>query len=127
MKLKRAICSGVGVSAILCALSASASDFTIVDGQTEITTQILDTPGDVGTVEAGGVIDVLGGHAIEATASGVNINNAGTLTGGGGAGISVLGQSNNSIINSGLSNAFLWAKTGVFRLLQSKLMWLSGD
>ncbi|QKV19728.1 autotransporter domain-containing protein [Oricola thermophila] len=48
----------------LCALmlpgAAVAADFTIVDGQTETTTQTLSDPGDVGTVEAGGTISTAG-------------------------------------------------------------------
>lgn len=75
--------------------------------QTVTTTQTLNTPGDTGRVEQGGIISVNPGGGIRATADGVTVNNAGSVTGLGelpfdylaASGIRVL--SSNTIINSG--------------------------
>ena len=90
---------GVSASALVLAINAGADSFTIVNGQTVTTTQTLDTTGNVGTVEEGGVIDVLTGNGIEGTANGVTVNNAGSVTGGDNTGIFVLGDS--TVANSG--------------------------
>ena len=90
---------GVSASALVLAINAGADSFTIVNGQTVTTTQTLDTTGNVGTVEEGGVIDVLTGNGIEGTANGVTVNNAGSVTSGDNNGIFVLGES--TVTNSG--------------------------
>ena len=92
---------GVSASALVLAINAGADSFTIVNGQTVTTTQILDTTGNVGTVEEGGVIDVLTGNGIEGTANGVTVNNAGSVTSGDNTGIFVLGES--TVTNSGMA------------------------
>ncbi|MGB9144069.1 MAG: autotransporter domain-containing protein [Aestuariivirga sp.] len=91
---------GVAASTLALAQAAWASDFTIVNGQTVNITQTLNITGDVGTVEAGGTIDVPGGGAIaiEGTANGVTVDNAGMVKGGD-RGINVLDS--NTITNSG--------------------------
>jgi hypothetical protein len=79
---------------------ADAYSFTITPSPpAAITTatQILDAYGDVGTVEEGGVIDVTSDYGIEATADGVTVNNAGSVTGGSISGIKIL---NNSTVNN---------------------------
>jgi hypothetical protein len=104
--LRRALSCGVAASAIMLAQAASADDFTIVAGQpVTTTTQILDTEGDVGTVEAGGVIDVPNGNGIQATADGVIVDNAGDVTGTGAgfAGIRLL--NGNTVTNSGTATS----------------------
>ncbi len=96
---------GIAVSTLLLVEQAGAASFTIVNGQTVITTQTLDTTGDVGTVEQGGTIEVVGGYGISATTNGVTVDNAGSVTGTGLAGIDVLDDS--MITNSGTATGGL--------------------
>jgi hypothetical protein len=96
---KRILSCGVAAAAVVLAQAAIAGDFTIVNGQVVTTTQVLDTPGDVGTVEAGGTVNVPAGNGIEAGVDGVTITNAGDVTAGGIYGI-VAGNAN-SITNTG--------------------------
>ena len=87
--------SGMGVAA-----KADADSFTITPSPpAAITTTLSLGAGDVGTVEQGGVIDVITGNGIEGTADGVTVNNAGSVTSGDASGISVLGES--TVTNSG--------------------------
>ena len=113
MKLNRnwVLSCGVAASAILLAQAAVASDFTIVNGQTVTTTQILNTTGDVGTVQAGGTINVAAGGGIDATVNGVTIINSGTASGSDlfpflSSGIAALDY--NAITNSGTAIGFFW-------------------
>ena len=59
----------------------------------------------MGTVEQGGTIDVVGGDGISATTNGVTVDNAGSVTGTGLAGIDVLDDS--MITNSGTAEGGL--------------------
>jgi hypothetical protein len=70
---------GVSASALVLAINAGADSFTIVNGQTVTTTQFLDTTGNVGTLEEGGVIDALD-DGIYGYANGVTVDNAGSVT-----------------------------------------------
>jgi len=93
---------GASASALVLAINAGATDFTVTPSPpAAITTtpQILDTTGNVGTVEEGGVINVTSGNGIEATADGVTVNNAGSVTSGDDTAIAVM--NNSTVINSG--------------------------
>jgi uncharacterized protein with beta-barrel porin domain len=92
---------GLSASGMGLAAKAEADSFTITPSPpAAITTTTLSLgAGDVGTVEQGGVIDVINGNGIEGTADGVTVNNAGSVTSGDASGISVLGES--TVTNSG--------------------------
>ncbi|WP_406873551.1 autotransporter domain-containing protein [Aminobacter sp. P9b] len=103
MKVKRyqVLFCGVAASTIVLAQAASADSFTIVNGQAVGTTQILDTAGDVGTVEAGGTVDVPAGHGIEATVDGVTITNAGSVSAAAFGASGIYSEDGNTITNAG--------------------------
>ena len=92
--------AGVAVSALALSGVARADSFTVVNGQTVNSTQILNTPGDVGTVEQGGTINAVADDGINASTDGVRVDNAGSVTGLG-DGMEV--QSNSTVNNSGTS------------------------
>ena len=100
LKRSLVLSCGVSASAIVLAINAEAASFIIVNGQTETTTQTLDTTGNIGTVEEGDAIDVASGNGIEGTAGGVTVNNAGSVASGDASGISA-DNSGNTITNSG--------------------------
>jgi len=58
--LRQKLYGSVAVAGLLLPGVALADDFTIQNGETVTTTQTLDTPGDIGTVEPGGTINVSG-------------------------------------------------------------------
>lgn len=62
--------------------SAQAADFTIVDGQTETTTQTLTDTGDIGRIEAGGAIitSEVAEDGVQVTGDGTYLYNDGTIT-----------------------------------------------
>lgn len=80
---------------------ALAASFTVVNSQTVNATQVLDTAGDVGTVEQGGTINVMVGSGIEGAADGVTVNNAGSVTGGT---FCIVVFDNNTITNAGAAS-----------------------
>jgi len=79
---KRTIVAGLASVAIL-PTAALADSFTIHSGETVTTLQTLSTTGDVGTIELGGTLSFSGGyirrHFILASATGVTVNNAGSI------------------------------------------------
>jgi hypothetical protein len=89
----------VSAYALVLPINAGADSFTIVNGQTVTTTQTLDTTGNIGTVEEGGVIRVGTGNGIDGIANGVTVNNAGSVRSFYAYGIFVLGES--TVTNSG--------------------------
>lgn len=95
------LCCGVAISTLALVQHAGADSFTIPNGVTAFGTQVLNTPGDVGTVEAGGGISTLN-IGIQATADGVTINNAGGVVGE----TAILGSNNNTITNSGAVSGY---------------------
>jgi hypothetical protein len=92
---------GVFASALALAINAGATDFTVAPGTPVYVTRYLDTTGDAGTVEEGGVIDVPNGlgNGITGTTNGVTVNNAGSVASDGASGVYVLGES--TVTNSG--------------------------
>ena len=92
--------AGVAAVANSVATDSRADSFTIINGQTANSTQILNTPGDVGTVQQGGTINSGAAAGIQASANGVTIYNAGSVTGLS-RGIEAIGG--NTITNSGTS------------------------
>ncbi len=95
MKRALVLSGGVALSALMSASPALAGGFTIVSGQTATTTQELKF-GDVGTVQAGGAIN--SAIAIDATASGSTVINAGSITATDDA---IYGTSRITSVNSG--------------------------
>lgn len=80
---KRVIVAGLASVAIL-PTAALADSFTVHSGETVTTLQTLSNSGDVGTIELGGTLSFSGGygprrHFIEASATGVTVNNAGYI------------------------------------------------
>lgn len=71
---------------------AVAQSFVIVDGQTETAPRTLLAPGDAGVIEAGGTLDVGASTAITVGpgAVGASVNNAGTISITGSAGINAM-------------------------------------
>ena len=112
LKRRFLLSCAVAAWALLLVQHAGADSFTITSGQpTVTTTQILNEPDDVGTVEQGATIDTTppdgtGGNGIAAAANGVTVINAGSVTGSGvgTAGIHVLDIS--TIINSGTASGY---------------------
>ena len=86
----------VAVSAFSLARHALAADFTIINGQTVTTTQTLN-PGEVGTVQDGGTIDVSGARGIVGN-DGITVINDGVVKGND---TGIFAYNNNSITNSG--------------------------
>ncbi|KLN61853.1 hypothetical protein WH96_06090 [Kiloniella spongiae] len=72
----------ITVSALTYISISFSADFTIINGQTETTTQLLSTDGDVGIVEQGGAISTVGNtnYAIRSDANNAIISSSGTLT-----------------------------------------------
>ena len=80
---QRMIVAGLASVAIL-PTAALADSFTVHSGETVTTLQTLSTIGDVGTIELGGTLSFSGGydarrHFILALATGVTVNNAGSI------------------------------------------------
>ncbi|EPJ48216.1 MAG: hypothetical protein OFPI_30550 [Osedax symbiont Rs2] len=97
---------GLIISSILASQILSAADFTIVNGATVTTQQVLNA-GDTGTIDVGGTLDVAAGGAV-ASGGAANqvLNNNGTINANGVAGTGVnLGGSNVTITNTGSINA----------------------
>ncbi len=99
LKRSLVLSCGVSASALVLAINAGANDFPITTGNSPVTVTQTLTTGEVGTVQEGGVIDVTSGNGIEATAAGVTVNNAGSVTSGDKNGILVLGES--TVTNTG--------------------------
>ena len=92
LKRSLVLSCGVSASALVLAINAGANDFTITTADSPVNVTQTLTTGEVGTVETGGVINVTSGKGIEATADGVTVNNAGSVTSVA-TGIYVLGES----------------------------------
>ena len=99
-KLSRGLYCGVALSALLIPGVAHAGNFTITNGTTVTTTQTLTTTGDVGKVDLGGTINVPAGKGIVASVDGVTVDNAGSVTAGGGN-MAINVKGNSRVTNSG--------------------------
>jgi len=105
-------CQRITVGALLTTVllatvpAAQAADITIVDGQTETTTQASTATGDTITIQTGGTIATVNNNenGVNIGNDDVTVNNAGTITtsGTGAAGIEASGASNPTITNDGL-------------------------
>jgi hypothetical protein len=82
--------------------AAIAADFTIVDGQTETTTQTLTADGDTGTIDAGGAVNTgAGATAVNSPAPNITVINNGSISSiGAGSGVTLDGA-NSTLINNG--------------------------
>ncbi|NRA17477.1 MAG: autotransporter domain-containing protein [Oceanospirillaceae bacterium] len=93
---------------LLLSVPAYAADFTIVDGQTETTTQTL-TANENGVIEAGGTLTTAGA-GISASGTNVTISNSGIIKSTGNKGIESNGT--NSVISN--SGAITAAQDGIY-------------
>ena len=91
------------ISALLTALTLSATvqaaSFTIVDGQTEATTQTLND-NETGTIEAGGTLSTGASTAVSATGATVTVTNSGSISTTGASARGIYSSGTNASITS---------------------------
>ncbi|WDR05116.1 autotransporter domain-containing protein [Devosia rhodophyticola] len=114
---KRNLLIGTAILPLLLTATALAASFTIINGQTETTTQTLNDPNDTGTIEAGGTLATGANPALLMLSTGQSTTNSGTISTSGAAtyGISSSGATA-TITNSGTVNTSGNSANGIYSI-----------